>query len=348
MGSLINRRRWMAGAGAVSGGVILTACAPRTLSPLVPEASFGGPRIEDQAFIVQDGARLPFLRWGPAQSDQVLIALHGINDHKMSFHMAGPWWAEQGLITYAYDQRGFGEATGRGIWPGQGLMKADLRTVVDLVRQAQPNAKITLVGESMGGAVVITALADNVPAKADAAVLLAPAVWGWSSQTFLNRMSLRAAARLTGAMAADAPDFVRRQIRASDNIDELMRMARDPAMIGRTRMDVVYGLVDLMEAASQDLGLMTVPTLLMYGGHDMLVDVEPMRRALLRADGAPLLSTAYYPDGWHLLNRDLQAENVWRDVAVWVRNPHAPLATAAPPVLPAIQHRGSNRPAWMR
>lgn len=354
MGSLLNRRRWMVGAAVSTGmGSILTACAPQTLSPLQPPASFTGPRLELDgtgagAFVVQDGARLPFLRWGPQQADQVLIGLHGINDHKMSFHMAGPWWAEQGLITYAYDQRGFGEAPGRGIWPGQSLMKADLRTVVELVRQAHPGASITLVGESMGGAVVITAMADDAPPIADRAVLLAPAVWGWSSQTFLNRMSLRAAARLAGGLAMDPPSAFTRQIRASDNLEELYRMAADPAYIRRTRMDVVYGLVDLMEAASQALGQMKVPTLLMYGAHDQLVDVDPMRRALQQAGDAPQLRTAWYPDGWHLLNRDLQAENVWRDVAGWMRDPDAALPTGAPPVLPAIRDRGSNRPAWMK
>lgn len=343
----------MAGAGAVSGGALLNACAPHTLSPLQPGSSFSGPRIEgsspqDWAFVVQDGARLPFLRWGPEQSEHVLVCLHGINDHRMSFHMAGPWWAQQGLISYGYDGRGFGHATGRGIWPGQDLMKADLRTIVDLVRAAHPGATLTIVGESMGGAVTIVAMADDDPPRANQAVLLAPAVWGWSSQTLLNRVSLQASARLAGALIMEPPSAVTRQIRASDNMEELYRMAADPGNIRRTRMDVLYGLVDLMEAASQKLGQVRVPSLLMYGGHDQLVDIEPMRRALTRAADAPNLRTAWYPDGWHLLNRDLQAEKVWRDVAGWVRHPEAPLPTGAPPVLPAIQELGSNRPAWMR
>src|SRR5262249_47536372 len=38
----------------------------------------------------------------------VILALHGFNDYSHAFAMPGPLWAEQGIATYAYDQRGFG------------------------------------------------------------------------------------------------------------------------------------------------------------------------------------------------------------------------------------------------
>ena len=100
----------------------------------------------------------------------------------------------------------------------------------------------------------------------------------------------------------------------------------------------VYGLVDLMETASRSLGRIRGDAVLMYGAHDEIVKRGPMRLALERAlaDGGAL-KTAWYPNGWHLLNRDLDAEIVYRDVAAWLRNPDAALPSGAPAVLPELE-----------
>ena len=38
---------------------------------------------------------------------------------------------------------------------------------------------------------------------------------------------------------------------------------------------------------------------------------------------------ALYANGWHMLLRDLEAEVVWRDIAGWIDDPAAPLASGA-------------------
>ena len=312
----------------------LGACAtPYVQPPLTPPANFAGPRIEAAAFVVDDGGRLPYLRWGPTEPEFVVVALHGMNDHASAFRLAGPWWAERGIATYAYDQRGFGDAPGRGVWAGEARMVEDLRTVVALVRARHPNARIAVAGESMGGAVAISAFASDRPPVADQLILLAPAVWGWSSQALPNRASLWAAARLMGSRSVTPPDWAVRHIRATDNLIELVANGNDPGFIRSTRFDALHGLVDLMESATVKLGQVRGPVILMYGAHDQIIEKAPMRRALIRAGDPPNLRTAWYPDGWHLLNRDWQAEVVFRDVEAILRDPEAALPSGAAPVL---------------
>jgi len=318
----------------------VSACAtPYVQPPLTPPADFNGPRLEPRAFVVQDGARLPYRFWGPtgARPDIVVVALHGMNDHAAAWRLAGPWWAEHGIATYAYDQRGFGQTPGRGTWAGEALMVEDLRTVVALVRTRHPSARIAVVGESMGGAVAISAFASDRPPAADQLILLAPAVWGWSSQAVASRASLWAAARLLGARAVQAPDWAVRHIRATDNLAELVANGTDPLFIRATRFDALSGLVDLMESASRKLGQVRVPTMLMYGAHDQIIAPGPMRRALIQAGDPPNLRTACYPDGWHLLNRDLQAQVVFRDVEAVLRAPDATLPSGVGGVLEALR-----------
>ncbi|AQR61242.1 lysophospholipase [Brevundimonas sp. LM2] len=317
----------------------LGACAaPYLQSPLVPPADFSGPRIQSDGFIVQDGARLPCRYWGPAAGEPraVVVALHGMNDHANAWRLAGPWWAARGIATYAYDQRGFGAAPGRGTWAGEALMTEDLRTIVTLVRGRHPSARLAVVGESMGGAVAISAFASNRPPQADQLILLAPAVWGWSSQSLANRASLWAAARLLGSRAVEPPGWAVRRIRASDNLAELIANGADPLFIRATRFDALSGLVDLMESASRQLGSVRIPTTLMYGAHDQIIEPGPMRRALIQAGRPPNLRTAFYPDGWHLLNRDLQAEVVFRDIEALLFDAAAILPSGAGAVLQAL------------
>ncbi|PZO05283.1 MAG: lysophospholipase [Alphaproteobacteria bacterium] len=323
----------------------LSGCATPFVQPAMdPPPGFAGPRIQDPvlsgtpgAFIVDDAARLPFLRWGPEQAEIVIVALHGMNDYSAAFHLAGPAWAEQGIATYAYDQRGFGAAPGRGLWAGEARMTEDLRTVVALVRARHSGAIVAVIGESMGGAVAISAFASDAPPSVDRVILLAPAVWGWSSQSLPNRFSLRLAAGLFGDRAVEPPDWALRDIRATDNLIQLVRNGSDPAFIRNTRFDTLSGLVDLMESATRNLGRMQVATLLMYGASDDIIEKRPMRRALERAGSPSNLQTAWYPQGYHLLNRDLQAATVYRDVAAWLRDPAKPLPSGAPPVLPNLK-----------
>jgi acylglycerol lipase len=305
---------------------------------MTPPPGFTGPALTADHVIMDDGARLRLARWTPASEPwAVIVALHGMNDSRASFRLAGPWWAEQGIETWAIDQRGFGESPGRGVWAGEARMAEDLRTTVALVRARHPNATIAVAGESMGGAVAIVAFASDRPPDADRIILLAPAVWGWSAQGPINSAGLWFAARTMGARAVEAPEWAVRALPASDNRLELFRNYRDPNSLITTRFDALYGLVDLMETASRRLGDLRAPTLLLYGGHDNVIKTDPMREALERAGERPRLRTALYPDGWHILNRDLQAETVYRDVETWLRDPDAALPSGAGDVLPNLR-----------
>ncbi len=42
-----------------------------------------------------------------------------MNEHARAFaEDAAPWFADEGVALYAYDQRGFGGSPNRGIWAG--------------------------------------------------------------------------------------------------------------------------------------------------------------------------------------------------------------------------------------
>jgi len=310
----------------------LAACAPVVQRPLIPPPTFRGPRLEADRFISFDGARLGLTHWDvpTGQPWAVVVGVHGMDDYANAFHLAAPYWAAHGIATYAYDQRGFGRSPRRGVWGGDALMMQDLRTFTGLVRARFPHAIIAVVAESMGAAVAIEAFASAHPPDADRLVLVSPAVWGWSSQPLDYKIALVAAAHLAPAWVFTPPSFVTDHIQASDNIPELIAMGKDPLMIWGARSDTLYGLVNTMQHASDDIGRVRGPTLLLLGEHDEIIPRKPALAAARRLPAGD--RTAEYAHGWHLLLRDKQRRDVFEDIAAFIRDPAAPLPSGAPPI----------------
>ena len=310
----------------------VAGCAPIIQRPGVPGADFTGPALTDDAFISYDGTRLGLKHWEPAHGEPwaVIVGLHGINNYSNAFHLAAPYWANDGIATYAFDQRGYGRSPNRGVWPGEPMLTEDLRTFCALIRKRYPHAIIAVAGVSMGGAVTIEAFASDRPPTADRVVLLAPAVWGWSTQPLPNKTALWLTAHVAPSWDLEPPRFVSDSVQASDNIDELRKMGRDPLMIWGARVDALYGLVQLMEHASRDVGGIRLPTLYLTGDHDQFVPPPAARKAARNLKAGD--KSADYAAGWHLLLVDLQAQTVYRDVESFIRDPAAPLPSGAPPI----------------
>lgn len=300
--------------------LLLAACAPHYRPPGLESAT---PRIADDAFVMTDGTRLPRRVWQPEKGDRprpaaVIVALHGFNDYSRAFKSAGRWWAKQGVVTHAYDQRGFGETREAGYWPTGAALQQDLRTVLRLLHARYEKAPIFVVGESMGGAVAIAALAGPDGGEpADGVILAAPAVWGWSSMNPFYRIALWWGAHLFPGMRVTGESL---DIRPSDNIAMLRDLAADPLVIKKTRIDAIYGLVDLMETASEKAGDLAVPTLLLYGGKDEIISDHAVARTRQRLSGYK--ESGYkeivYENGYHMLLRDCQAPLVWADILEWI------------------------------
>lgn len=306
--------------------VLLIGCAPR-LQPPGTETVAASILHEQGAWLADDGRSLPLRHWLPSGDPQaVILALHGFNDYSNAFTDAAAWWAERGIATYAPDQRGFGASGLRGLWPGEDRLADDVHELTLLLRRRYPQRPVYWLGESMGGAVALVASARPGP-KPDGQILVAPAVWGRSSMPLHYRLALWLTSYTIPWKTFTGEGL---GIQASDNIEMLRALSRDPLFIKATRVDAVHGLVNLMDRAAT-VGSDGLPVLLMYGARDEVIPRRPVERfvAALDETAAADLQVAVYENGWHMLLRDLQAETVWQDVAAWVRNPGTALPSGA-------------------
>ncbi|MBN8608809.1 MAG: lysophospholipase [Caulobacterales bacterium] len=322
----------------LSFSVALAACVPTVQRAASPVEAFQGPRFEAarERFVSFDGAELGLTAWLPAEEPSaVIIALHGMNDYANTYYLAGPWFAERGVALYAYDARGFGRSPNRGLWPGERLMTEDLRTAVAVARRTHPNATIAVVGDSMGAAEAIATFGSENAPEIDRLILVAPAVWGWSTLPEHYAFTLWVGAHLFPWRAVTPPRNVTRTRTASDNREALLQAGRAPHMIWQTRIDAVYGLVGLMETAHSRAANLDGDVLFLYGANDQIIPRTSAIAAARRLPGTA--RTAYYENGWHWLMRDLQREVVYEDMLAFIRDPDAAFPSGAAPLLPVVQ-----------
>lgn len=297
----------------------LAACAPQLQDSGPPAAP---PALAQDRFLASDGAVLPMRVWapeGPARA--VILALHGFNDYSYAWTTPAAWWAEQGILTYALDQRGFGRAPHAGLWAGVDVMVRDVREALLTLRSRHPDLPLYLVGESMGGAVALAVMADwERDGNVQGVVLAAPAVWGRETMHWGYRAALWFAAHVMPWNLATARGI---RVRPSDNIEMLRALGRDPLVIKATRADAIWGLADMMDAGLAAAPRVRRPLLVLYGEKDDIVPRRSMGLMLQRLEAPYRL--ALYPKGYHMLFRDLNGEIVWRDAAAWIGNRQAAL-----------------------
>lgn len=289
----------------------------------------------DDGFTMPDGAVLPVRVWRPAGPPRaVVLALHGVNDSRDAWALPGPAFAEAGVVLYGPDQRGFGAAPGRGTWPGGDTLRADAAAMLRLLRERHPGVPLFAMGESMGGAVLMTlAVQPDAPAV-DGWVLVAPAVWGRTQMGVLLSAGLWLISSLAPGLQVTGAE-VSIRVRASDNIEALRALARNPLTIRRTRFDVLRGLVDLMDDAQDAAARLRVPALVMYGERDELVPKAATLRVwrVLPSD----VQRALYPEGYHLLLQDHGRAAPISDALAWMRDPSGRLPSGADAVAAAWQ-----------
>lgn len=297
--------------------LLLGACvsdgrAPRGAgAPLLAEA-------ENVESIALAGQTAAMSRWAPPVSwsgapKAMILALHGFGDYGLStFERPAAYWAERGFLTYAYDQRGFGRNASRGDWPGADGLIADVSAVAAMLRARHPALPLFLVGHSMGGGAALAAVGEGL--DVDGLVLAAPAVWGGDALAPPYRVAAWVGAAILPDKRWSGDGVV--SIQASDNIPALIALGRDPLYLGQPSSREFLGLIRVMDRAVAAAPQVRAPTLTLYGAND---EVAP-RGAVMAAHealGGPK-ALRFYPEGWHLLFRDLQARRVWADVTDWM------------------------------
>lgn len=290
------------------------------------------PLLADDHVLTADGYRLPLYHRAPEGTPRaVVLALHGFGDYSGAFQVLAEPFTGAGIALYAYDQRGFGATADAGRWVGEARLARDARTVAQLLRRRHPNSTLYLLGESMGGAVALLALAEQPPLPVDGVALLAPAVWARRTMPWYQRWGLGLLARIAPGLELTGNAARRLGIEPTDDPAVRRALSQDPLVQKRFRVATLDGLTRLMDAALAAAPHLPVPALLLYGEQDRIIPPRPVCALLagLPNPRDPAWRTALYPRGYHMLTRYTGAAAIRRDLVAWLLDPGAPLPSGA-------------------
>ena len=331
--------------------LLLGGCARKLPPAPVPPARYAAAaRLvpPDKLLTLHDGVAIPARLWqAHGRERAVILALHGFNDSRDAWEYAAPALAEQGITLIAPDMRGFGGAPARGSWVGKARLVADVREEVEQTRREHPGVPLYLMGESMGGAVLMLLMSGPDAPHVAGTILLAPAVWDLGVGADIPLDILATFFPEYSVTGRELPVHVV----ASDNPAALIRLYYDPLTLRQTRLEALRGLVGLMRAAAHAAPRLHGPVLCLYGDQDQLVPAQAMARVWLAF--APATRLDLIGGGHHLLLRDRHGVRALNDIAGWITRPEQFLPsggdiTAA--VWLAQEHAasgpGRGSPAW--
>jgi hypothetical protein len=175
----------------------------------------------------------------------------------------------------------------------------------------------------MGGAVVLIAAGKTPGLAADQLILKAPAVWGAQSMPLLQRLSLSMMNLIAPDMSFTGRGLSSLGIRPSDDIEVLRDISRDPFVIKAARISSLAGVTELMGLAQTQTQLPPQRTLLLYGLRDKIIPLQPVCDWLTNLNGAVSVThqtdAIVYKEGWHMLTRQLNAQETLEDIAHWIQ-----------------------------
>ena len=268
-----------------------------------------------------DGLRLHLRHWPTAAVAPrgTVLVVHGLGEHVGRYaHVAealnGGGWHVSG-----FDQRGHGRSGGRqGVLAAPDSLLADLGAVVDAVRPRAPGPQV-LLGHSMGGAVaarfVAEALAPQPAAWSrplDGLVLSSPALRAHLSAW--QRLQLALGERLM-------PDMPQRNGIDAQGLshDEAMVAAytADPLVHDRISARLARFILDAGGQVRAAAPRWALPTLLMWGGADRIVDPGGSH-AFARAVPAAVLTAFEFGGLRHEIFNELEREGVLMRLTQWL------------------------------
>ncbi|MBL0425594.1 lysophospholipase [Ramlibacter alkalitolerans] len=266
-------------------------------------------------FTASDGENLAVQDW-PLPPDvrprATVLLVHGLGEHAGRYDGLARQLNAWGYAVRGYDHYGHGQSGGaRGTVPQQHRLLDDLADIVESTRKRTPELPLVLLGHSLGGLVAASLVArGTVPV--DGLVLSSPALAPRLS--VLQKLLLAIIPRLAPDLAVGNgldPEFLSHDPRVAQ------AYAKDPLVHDRISGRLARFIADEGKVVQFCAPRWAVPTLLMYGGADRIVDPKGSA-AFAAAAPRKVVSTQCFESFYHEIFNEPRAQPVFSHLRQWL------------------------------
>ncbi|MDA9835533.1 lysophospholipase [Flavobacteriales bacterium] len=260
-----------------------------------------------------DGISLHAQKWNDVEdSERTLLIVHGLGEHQNRYAHVAEHFVKDGFLVYSYDQRGHGKSDGpRGHTPSLSQNLDDLNLVINSI----PHKNLYLYGHSFGGNVTANYLLRRDCDTLRAAILSGawlklykePSTFDVTMATIMNIIY----PKFTQGNKLDPNDLSYIEQVGIDYVNDPLR--HNKITVGLFKHFHASGLW-----AIENAGQLKIPTLVIHGADDPIIDAHGSREF---ADAAGTLATLrIYENTKHELHNDNKAKEVLSDISDWFKN----------------------------
>ena len=261
------------------------------------------------------GLRLYRQCWRPAAGGPraVLVNLHGLGDHSGLYPTLVEHFVPRGVAIHAFDLRGNGRSPGQRAYVARWAeFWGDLDAFVRLVTRLEPGVPLFLMGNSLGGLIVLDYILHD-PAPLRGAVVVSPPlgrVGVPSHLMVLGRLLSRVWPRFSLEVGMDLTGLSRDPAAAETILADPLFHRRGTA---RLATEFTAAVARVHERAEH----LALPLLILHGGEDRMVPPNGSR-ALAGRLTRPDVEYREYPGAYHALFVDADREAVLGDLERWL------------------------------
>jgi alpha-beta hydrolase superfamily lysophospholipase len=271
----------------------------------------------DGTFSGGDGLPLYYQTWQPlsVRTRAILVNLHGLGDHSSLYPSIAAHFPARGIAVHAFDMRGNGRSPGqRGYVRRWEEYPADLHAFLSKVRGSEGILPMFLLGNSLGGLVVLDYALEH-PEGLSGVVVAAPPLGKLGVPPYLMALGR--------IMSHIWPRF------SLEVGMDLSGLARDPKVVEAVLADPFFhrrGTARLstevtraIERVQTRAGDLAVPLLILHGSADRMVPPEGSR-AFFTKVRYPDREFREYLGAYHGLFADVNQLEVLGDLERWLES----------------------------
>lgn len=269
-------------------------------------------------FATKDQVRLFVRDWAPAphrvRQGQGILLMHGLGEHCGRYAHVARFFTELGFHVRSYDQRGHGQSEGRRGDSPQALSLLDDAQLLlsDFARQLKQTP--ILLGHSMGG-LFAARLALESPELISGLILSSPALQLYMSPWQHQLLSL--AKHWFPGLGVN--NGLKTHYLSHDA--EVVAAYRHDALVhNKITARLLSAMLEAINHVQDFAEELAVPSLLLVAEADHLVDPQGSRVFVDHANNS-LLHYRFYPEFYHEILNELDAQLVFEDIRIWLESP---------------------------